>query len=79
MHALIPQLWRDRFDVVFPRVCVHCTGVVEEGGYRHLCPACAKRLHIIAAPHCTTCGHPFFGEMEENRLCEHCDTNYSLI
>ncbi len=68
------QLWRDRLDVVFPRACVHCGGVVEEGSYRHLCPVCARGLHLVAAPHCTTCGHPFFGEMEENRLCEHCET-----
>jgi len=70
----LPQLWRDRLDVIFPRVCVHCGGVVEEGSYRHLCPLCAKRLHLVAAPHCTTCGHPYFGELEENRLCEHCET-----
>lgn len=68
------QLWRDRLDVIFPRRCVHCGGVVEDGNYRHLCPLCAKRLHVVAGPHCTTCGHPFFGEMEENRLCEHCET-----
>ena len=74
MNFDLPALWRDRLDVIFPRVCVHCAGVVEEGSYRHLCPLCARRLLIVAEPHCTTCGHPFFGEMEENRLCEHCET-----
>jgi competence protein ComFC len=30
-------------------------------------------LFVVQAPHCTTCGHPFYGEMEENRLCPHCE------
>jgi competence protein ComFC len=73
MHSLFRQLWRDRFDVLFPRGCVHCGRVVEGGDYRHLCSLCAPLLHIVAPPHCTTCGHPFAGEMEANRACEHCD------
>ena len=73
------QLWRDRFDVVFPRSCVHCGGVVEESDYRHLCPACAKLLHIVHEPHCTTCGHPFFGDIEDNRGCEHCEALVPLF
>jgi len=70
---MIPQLWRDKLDVLFPRSCVHCGGVVEGGRLRHLCPACERLLFIVQAPHCTTCGHPFYGEMEENRLCLHCE------
>ncbi len=67
-------LWRDRFDVLFPRGCVHCGGVVEGGAYRHLCARCEPLLHIVAPPHCAICGHPYFGEAAENRVCEHCDT-----
>lgn len=69
---MIQELWRDKLDVVFPRSCVHCGGLAE-GRLRHLCPACEKHLFIVVAPHCTTCGHPYFGEMAENRLCEHCE------
>jgi ComF family protein len=73
MKAILKQLWRDRFDVFFPRSCIHCGGVVELGGYRHLCPPCGRMLHLVRPPHCTTCGHPYFGEIEENRLCQHCE------
>lgn len=73
MRTLLRQLWRDKLDVLFPRCCVHCGGLVEEGAYRHLCPACAGLLHIVQPPHCTTCGHPYFGKMAENRACEHCE------
>lgn len=48
--------------------------MVEEGNYRHLCGPCAGRLHIVRPPVCSTCGHPFFGVFDENRLCEHCET-----
>ncbi len=73
MQAFLQQLWRDKFDVIFPRCCVHCAGVVDGGDYRHLCPVCAKKLHIVGPPHCSTCGHPYFGEMAENRECTHCE------
>jgi ComF family protein len=72
MKSVVKELWRDKLDVVFPRSCVHCGGLAE-GRLRHLCPACEKHLFIVVAPHCTTCGHPYFGEMAGNRLCEHCE------
>lgn len=68
-----PELWRDKLDVVFPRTCVHCSGLVEGGVLRHLCPPCEKLLVLVAAPHCSTCGYPYFGETDENRLCPHCE------
>jgi competence protein ComFC len=70
----LKQFYRDGLDVFFPRCCVHCGGVVERGDFRHLCPGCAPLLRLVGPPCCTTCGHPYFGEMAENRLCEHCDT-----
>ena len=73
MPSFSQQLWRDKLDVLFPRCCVHCGGVVEGGRLRHLCPACERLLFIVQAPNCTTCGHPFFGETEVNRLCPHCE------
>lgn len=74
MKATLTAGWRDTLDVMFPRACVHCERLVEDGALRHLCPACERQLHIVGEPHCTTCGHPFFGEMEANRLCPHCET-----
>ena len=73
MGAVLHQLWRDKLDVVFPRSCVHCGGVVEGGRLRHLCPACERKLFVVEPPHCSTCGHPFYGETELNRLCQHCE------
>jgi ComF family protein len=73
MKTVLHRLWRDKFDVVFPRSCVHCGGLPEGGRLRHLCPACEKLLFIVEAPHCSTCGHPYFGETEVNRLCPHCE------
>jgi competence protein ComFC len=70
---MLSRLWRDKFDVIFPRCCVHCGGVVEDGRLRHLCPACERLLFVVRPPNCSTCGFPFFGETEVNRLCPHCE------
>jgi ComF family protein len=69
----LSRLAREVGDVVFPRSCVHCRSLVEEEhGWRHLCTKCATQLEFIRAPHCSTCGHPFYGEMAGNRMCPHC-------
>jgi len=60
-------------DVAFPPVCVHCRGLVEGSGFRHLCKRCAPQIDFVKPPHCATCGHPFYGEIgASDRLCEHC-------
>lgn len=61
-------------DVLFPATCVSCHGLVEgnENGFRHLCDGCRRRLILVAPPHCTTCGYPFFGVLAENTGCPHC-------
>ncbi|MBA4138649.1 MAG: amidophosphoribosyltransferase [Opitutus sp.] len=74
MKAVLRQFASGTVDVLFPRACVGCGDAVEQGGLRHLCSKCEQQLHLVHAPHCTTCGHPFYGEMVENRLCEHCET-----
>lgn len=61
-------------DVVFPPTCVHCRALVEEsGGFRHLCGRCAAQIEWVRPPHCTTCGHPFYGVVEGERMCPHCE------
>lgn len=59
-------------DVWFPPVCAHCRRLVTDSGRRHLCGHCARHLHRVAGPHCTTCGYPFFGDTVTDRVCEHC-------
>jgi len=72
------QLVRGLGDVVFPPVCVHCRGLVEGGDgtkeeFRHLCRRCVRQIDFVAPPHCSTCGHPFFGEVQGERMCPHCE------
>lgn len=79
MHGVLQTLVRGLQDTVFPPVCVHCRGLVEvaaerTGGFRQLCERCAAQLNLVRAPHCTTCGHPFYGEMAGGRTCPHCES-----
>jgi ComF family protein len=32
-----------------------------------------KQIDYVQPPHCSTCGHPFYGEMEGERMCPHCE------
>ncbi len=76
--SVVPQLARGLGDVVFPPQCVHCRAVVERAdaenpsGFRHLCARCIAQLDWVQPPHCTTCGHPFYGVVEGERMCPHC-------
>jgi ComF family protein len=51
--------------------------VVEQPGpepdFRFICRQCAAQLDWVHAPHCVTCGHPFFGIVAGERMCPHCD------
>ena len=76
MNALA-QLVRGVGDVVFPPKCVQCRGLVERAGvadrgFRHVCARCARQIDYVVPPHCTTCGHPFYGEVAGERICPHC-------
>jgi len=61
-------------DVVYPPTCVECEGLIEDdGAWRHICASCASKMLLVRAPHCTTCGYPFFGVVAEvGRDCPHC-------
>lgn len=71
-------LVRGLTDLVFPPVCVACAGMVEGGRLRHVCRACEPLIHFVGRPHCTTCGSPFYGEVEGERMCSHCDGLHPL-
>jgi ComF family protein len=64
--------WRTAGDLLFPPVCVHCGGLVEGGGLRHLCAQCEPLIARVQPPHCHVCGHPFYGEVHGERRCPHC-------
>jgi len=59
-------------DVVFPRWCVECHGVVEAGSLQHVCEACLKQISFSRVPHCATCGWPFPGDVQGARRCPNC-------
>jgi ComF family protein len=60
-------------DMVFPPVCLNCGGLVEGGRLKHVCVQCVPLIHRVELPSCSTCGSPFFGEVEGERMCPHCD------
>ncbi len=82
---MLSQLARGVGEVVFPPVCVQCGGLVDNGttddgttdnrtaGFWHVCGRCVKQMDYVSPPHCSTCGHPFYGEMEGERMCPHCE------
>lgn len=74
LAATLRQTWDEAVDVVFPRSCVDCGSAVEGGRFRHVCRRCEAGVFVVRGAHCTTCGHPFLGEVEVDRLCPHCET-----
>ncbi len=79
MKAQLRELVRGLSDVVFPPICVHCRSLVEPAAagsapaFRHLCARCVAQIDFVQAPHCTTCGHPFYGVVEGERMCVKCE------
>ncbi len=65
--------WLQPFvDLLYPRSCAFCGEGVEGDVFPHLCDSCVGRVRWVRPPACATCGHPFFGEADEDRVCPHC-------
>ena len=60
-------------DLVFPPVCVACGGLCEDSMLRHVCSRCEPLIARVRPPHCPTCGHPYYGIVEGERICPHCE------
>lgn len=79
MGVSASDIFRDLSDVIFPPGCVHCRALVESSvaeerpAFRHLCQRCVSQLEFVRPPHCTTCGHPFYGVVEGGRMCVKCE------
>jgi ComF family protein len=79
MKLPVAELFRGLSDVVFPPTCVHCRSLVEAEdatdahAFRHLCVRCVAQIDYVRPPHCTTCGHPFYGIVEGERMCVKCE------
>lgn len=59
-------------DLVFPRQCVCCNGLVYNETMEYLCTECFRRIFWIKPPGCQTCGSPFYGIVEGKHCCQHC-------
>jgi ComF family protein len=71
--SLLAELTQGAAEVLFPPTCVSCRGLVETNGmFRQICAACARGITHVQDPHCATCGHPFYGDVEGERICPHC-------
>src|SRR5688572_3258571 len=75
-------LLRGAAEVIFPPSCVHCREIIDDDtdapideapNFRHLCSRCVAQLEFVRPPHCTTCGHPFYGILEGERMCVKCE------
>jgi ComF family protein len=65
----------DQFlDIVFPRNCVISGAAVEDDSpFQFVSKEEAKKLFPVEAPHCRTCGYPYFGAvMASDRACPKC-------
>lgn len=60
-------------DVVFPRTCIACGAIPNDEHIRHLCTRCTESIEYVHEPACSTCGHPFYGEVIGERVCPHCE------
>jgi len=73
MNAQAKPWVRGLAGVLFPPACVHCQDLVEGSELQHVCTSCARKIEYVQAPHCSTCGHPFYGELAGERMCPHCE------
>ena len=55
-------------DLLLPRCCVVCEGLLDRGEREMVCGRCWARLPLLPAPKCDRCGHPTYGQ--HCRWCE---------
>lgn len=60
-------------DWLFPRYCLFSGEPLDQKSrFLYLSSESAARILSVKTPHCPTCGHPFWGEAEEDQTCSHC-------
>lgn len=45
-------------DLLMPRACVACDGLLDAGDRGVVCGRCWARVRVLPAPRCERCGHP---------------------
>lgn len=73
LWSWLGKAWEGAMDIAYPKQCISCGGIPEEGGYQNICQICAGRISLIDDPKCNACGYPFFGEAETQLGCPHCE------
>lgn len=58
-------------DMVFPRMCAGCGGVVVRESL-HICWECLSGLWPVQFPHCSVCGNPVQGTATNEYVCALC-------
>ncbi len=72
LPAVAKLVWNRALDLVYPRDCISCGDIVEEGQFDYICGECIDKLYRVEPPWCHTCGFPFYGVVESARNCPHC-------
>ncbi len=74
MRAQLLDIAKGVADVFFPPTCLHCGEIVEEESpLRNVCLRCGREIRRVEAPFCSCCGHPFYGDVDGERICPHCE------
>lgn len=60
-------------DLFYPRNCLLSGEPLGDGEFLYLTDWVSRRLPVIRDPRCPVCGHPFFGDIEESPVCQHCE------
>lgn len=73
INTRLKLLGREILDLFYPRDCLS-TGIAlqSESTYRYLSEKSIHDIHWAKGPTCTTCGFPFAGAVEGNRICPNC-------
>lgn len=66
------RLLNSFLDLVFPRTCIQCKGLVGSSGLSFVCKACEEGLVRIHYPCCKRCAYPFFGRISGEKDCPQC-------
>jgi len=66
--ALLDAFRGALFELLLPRCCVVCQGLLDRSEREMVCGRCWARLSILPAPRCDRCGHPTYGQ--NCRWCE---------
>lgn len=60
---------REFLNLLLPRICLLCSGIVEDEGF---CEKCFDNIKLIKSPQCRCCGMPFISQETEDHLCGAC-------